>query len=140
MSDNKFEVGQRVVLVAASDLDKYNEYEDDCTRGLVKSVEKDGKFLVKWDASWHQPNPDKHNASELMLETEANKILSKLEAEYEAWAGPIREKMEQAAKLLEEAGKLATKQKRDLSEMYEITSPLIGAMESIGWRTSSLSC
>jgi hypothetical protein len=136
-----FEKGARVVLVAESNLTTHNEYEDDdCTRGVVKSVDKDGKLTVKWDSSWRTTNPSKHDASELMAEEEANKILDKLEAEYEVWAGPIREKIKEAAKLLAEADKLANKQKRDLTEMHEIVGPLIGAMDDVGWRTSSLSC
>jgi hypothetical protein len=136
----KFEVGQRVVWVSRSSLKEWNEYEDDTTRGAVKSIDEDGKLSVKWDDSWVTPNPGKHDASELISEVEANKILSKLEKEFEAWAGPIREKMEETAKCLKEAGKLAAKQKKDLAEMHELTSPLISAMDDIGWRTSSLSC
>lgn len=136
-----FEVGARVVWVDRSNLDTHNEYEDDdCTRGVVKSIDKDGKLTCKWDGSWTTPNPSKHDASELMAEEEANKILSKLEKEYEAWAGPIRKKIEAAAKLLSEAGELAAEQERDLSEMHEVVGPLISAMDDIGWRTSSLSC
>lgn len=135
-----FEVGQRVVLVAASNLKEWNEYEDDTTRGVVKSVNKEGLITVKWDNSWRTPNPSEHTANRLISEAEANEIRSKLEAEYEVWAGPIREKMKLAAKCLAEADELATKQKKDLAEMHELTGPLIKAMDDIGWRTSSLSC
>lgn len=141
MKKKTFEVGARVVLVERSNLDTHNEYEDDdTTRGVVKSVDAEGKLTCKWDNSWITPNPSKHTASELMAEAEANKILEKLEAEYEVWAGPIRKKIEESAKLLAEAGELAAKKDRDLSEMHEIVGPLISAMDDIGWRTSSLSC
>lgn len=135
-----FEVGTRVVWLERSDLKTHNEYEDDVTRGEVKSIGEDGKYSVKWDDSWVTPNLGKHDASELINEDEADKILSKLEKEFEEWAGPIREKMEAAATLLEEAAKMASKKKRDLTEMHELTAPLINAMDDIGWRTSSLSC
>lgn len=139
--EKTFEVGARVVWIARSNLKTHNEYEDDdCTRGVVKSIGEDGKLTCKWDSRWTEPNPSKHNARELMAEDEADAILSKLEAEYEAWAGPIREKMKQAAELLAEADRLATKQKRNLTEMHEVVGPLIRAMDDVGWQTSSLSC
>ena len=140
MSDTKFEVGQRVVLVSGSNLETHNEYEDDCTRGVVKSIDENGKVLVRWDGSYRKHNPGKHNADELITEVAADEILSKLEAEFEAWAGPIREKLEQAGALLKEADELADKHGRDLTEMWDLTSPLTSAMDEVGWRTSSLTC
>jgi hypothetical protein len=133
-----FKKDDRVVLVARSNLEEWNEYEDDTTRGVVTSVDAEGKISCKWDDSWHKPST--HTADELITEAEANKILAKLEKEFEVWAGPIRKKMEQAAKLLTEASELAAKQNKDLVEMHELVGPLIGAMDDIGWRTSSLSC
>lgn len=144
MSENKFEVGQRVVLLSGSDLETHNEYEDDCTRGVVKSIDEDGKVLVKWDDSYRNRNrnrkTDKHNADELITEVVADEILSKLEAEFEAWAGPIREKLKQAGALLKEADELADKHGRDLTQMCKLTGPLTSAMDEVGWRTSSLTC
>lgn len=136
----KFEVGSRVVLVESSNLETHNEYEDDTTRGTIQSIDIDGQFTIKWDDSWITPNPGKHKAEELITEVEADKILSKLEKEYEAWANPIRKKMEKAGQLLREAGELADKQNRNLSEMHEIVGPLIAAMDDVGWSTSSLFC
>lgn len=136
----KFKAGDRVVWEERSSLEEWNEYEDDTTRGVVESVDSEGKLTVKWDNSWIKPNPSQHDADELITEAAADKILSKLEKEFEAWAGPIRKKIEQAAKCLAEAGELATAQDRDLSEMSELVGPLINAMDTIGWRTSSLSC
>jgi hypothetical protein len=135
-----FEVGTRVVLVEASNLDTYNVDEDDTTRGVVKSIDEAGKLLVKWDDSWRKPNPEKVLADALITEAEADQILSKLEEEYEVWAAPIRAKIEESAKLLKEAGKLADKQNQDLAELHDLVGPLISAMRSVGWRTSSLSC
>lgn len=141
MKKKTFKVGDRVLLLERSDLETYNEYEDDDTcRGEVLSVSEEGKLKCKWDQVWGQPNPSEHTAEELISEKEADKILSNLEKEYEAWAGPIRKKMEEAAKLLEQAGKMADKQGRELAEMHDIVSPLISAMDDLGWRTSSLSC
>lgn len=135
-----FEVGQRVVLVEASNLETFNPDEDDSTRGVVKSVDDPSKPLVKWDNSWRKPNPEKVSAEGLITEAEADTILSKLEEEYEAWATPIREKIKESAKLLQEAGQLADNQNQDLAQLHDLVGPLIGAMRSVGWRTSSLSC
>ena len=141
MKKKTFKVGDRVLLLERSDLETHNEYEDDDTcRGEVLSISEEGKFKCKWDQVWGQPNPSDHTAEELISEKEADKILSKLEKEYEAWASPIRKKMEEAAKLLEQAGKMADKQGRELAEMHEVVGPLISAMDNLGWRTSSLSC
>ena len=136
-----FNIGDRVVWINRSDLDAHNEYEDDpCTRGEVKAVDSDGKIQVKWDDNWVQPRVSTLSANELMPESEANDILSKLEDEYEAYTSPIRTKLEQAAKLLEEANELAKEHDRELAEWHDVTDPLLGAMGNIGWRTSSLSC
>lgn len=135
---NTFEIGARVVLPENSNLDEWNVDEEDVTRGAVKSIGEDGKFLVHWDNSWNKPS--KHFAEDLMPEEEANKILSVLEAEYEIWAAPIREKMEQVATLIGEAGELASKQNKALAEMHELVGPLIGSMRKTGWHTSSLNC
>lgn len=136
----KFKVEDRVVWVERSNLEEWNEYEDDTTRGTVLSVNDDGTLTVKWDSSWLTPNPSKHNANELITEAAADKIRVKLEKKYEAWAGPIRKKMEQAGKLLSEARELADEQDKNLSEMHELVGPLINAMDEIGWSTSSLMC
>jgi hypothetical protein len=87
--------------------------------------------------SKHQQSQKK---DELITEVEADKILSKLEREYEVWAGPIRKKDGKAAKLLQEVGELADEQNRELIEMHDVVGPLIHAMDELGWRTSSLSC
>lgn len=136
----KLEVGSRVVWLNHSNLETYNEYEDDTTRGTVESINEHGDLFVKWDDSWWNAEPKAIQPEDVISEEEADKILSKLEKEYEVWAAPIRKKMESAAKLLREAGELADKQDKNLSEMHEIVGPLISAMDQIGWRTSSLSC
>lgn len=133
-----FSVGDRVVLVARSNLKEWNEYEDDTTRGTVTAVSENGTVSCTWDDSWVVPGT--YNADELITEDKADKILAELEKEFERWAGPIRKKMEQAARCLNEARELADKQGKDLSEMHEIVGPLISAMDDCGWRTSSLSC
>ena len=134
----KFKQGDRVVL-DDDILQTYNEYGEEAVRGVVEET-KESKLLVKWDYSWRTPNPEEVAAEDVVSEAKADKILSKLEKDYEKWAAPIRKKMEAAAKLLKEANELATAQRRELAEMHDITGSLLGAMDEVGWRTSSLSC
>ena len=138
----QFEVGQRVVDKKHSDLKHYNEYEDDVTRGVVVSLCEDEphKIRVKWDESYKKPNPENILIEQLIREEEADKILSVLEAEFKVWADPVAEKLKEAGKLIKEADALATKNGRELTEMYDVLGELTSAMEEIGWRTSSLSC
>ena len=42
--------------------------------------------------------------------------------------------MKQAAKLLQEADELAAKQDKNLTDMHNIVSPLLEAMENLGWK------
>ena len=140
---SKFEVGSRVVDVTRSNLKTHDEYEDggDVTRGAVVSLVEEGlKAKVKWDSKWIEPRTSTIEVKNLISEEEANQILSKLEAEYESWAGPIREKLKAAGALLIEANDLALAKKRDLTEMHDLVGELTSAMDDIGWRTSSLSC
>lgn len=134
----KFKVGDRVVLNDEC-LVAYDEYSDDCFRGKVSSIEGK-KITVIWDDSWRNENAEALTPDELISEEKADKIIDKLEKQYEKWASPIRKKIEDAAKLLAEADKLAQKKNRDLAEMHELVSPLLCAMDDIGWSTSSLSC
>lgn len=141
---SKFEVGSRVVDTTRSNLKTHDEYEDggDVTRGAVVSLidAASDKVKVKWDSQWIEPRTSTIAIKNLMSEKKANQILSKLEAEYESWAGPIREKLKAAGELLREAAQLAQAKKRDLTEMHDLVGELTEAMDDIGWRTSSLSC
>lgn len=135
----KFEVGQRVIR--KDSVKTFEEYEDDqAIRGVVSAHGESNETTVKWDSKWMSPNPETLSSTKLMTEEEGDKKLSTLEAEYNSWAEPIKDKMVAAGKLLAEAADLASKQKRELAEMHELTAPLIHAMDKIGWSTSSLSC
>ena len=135
----KFEAGQRVIR--QDSLKMYEEYEDDqAIRGTIKSLAESDQATVKWDSTWMSPNPQTLSTSKLVTEEEGDAKLSALEAEYNLWADPIKAKLVEAGKLLKEADEMATKQKRELHEMHNLTAPLIHAMDSIGWSTSSLSC
>ena len=135
----KFKVGQRVVL-RNSALEEYNDDGSYTQEGIVQEIHKSGKCLVKWDKGWEKGNTAGVEPDDLVSEEEAEKILDTLEKEYDAWANPIKNKMKQAAKLLQEADELAAKQDKNLTDMHNIVIPLLEAMENLGWSTSSLSC
>lgn len=135
---NNFKVGDRVIR--KDSVQQFNEYENDSICGVVKSLGMNGAITVKWDSEYINPNPQTLDYDKLLTEAEGNEKWSALEAEYEVWAAPIRDKMKEAGALLKEAGLLAKKQKRDLTELHELTGPLLSAMDNIGWSTSSLSC
>jgi len=136
---SKFKVGQRVISKDSVNL--FEEYEEDqAIRGVVESLGEGDKVSIKWDRKFMSPNPEILSVKELLTEVEGDAKLSTLEADYESWAGPIREKLKAAADLILEAVSLSNKKKRDLVEMHELVSPLIHAMDTVGWRTSSLNC
>jgi len=133
-----FQVGRRVVLLDKS-LKIYNEDGNYYCEGVVQEVLRSGKYLVKWDSDCREPNPERVKPEDLVSEEEARKILSTLEKEYEIWATPIKNKIKQAASLLQEAGRLANKQDTSIMNMHDAVSSLLRAMEDCGWSTSSLS-
>ena len=121
---NKFSKGTRVGIPD----DEWNPDEDTSLRGVVLEVnEKYNKILVQWDSKWMKPNPQEIHENELMLESDLNKELSKLEKEYNAYAEPIAKKIAQAAKLLTEAADLASDNDKELQYMYDVLDPLMKA-------------
>jgi hypothetical protein len=108
--------------------------------GEVIALSANGNPIVKWDNSWSSPQTSEIDYKKLILESEMKDKLSELEKEYEAVAGPIREKVTEAAKLLSEAANMAHMAGNDLNQMHDVISPMFGAMRNCGWRTSSLTC
>lgn len=137
---SEFKVGDRVVDKVESDL----EYHQDkyVIRGTILSFKENDPNTVKvnWDQYWVSPNPSNISIDKLILEEEADQLLSKLEAEYEIWAAPIRVKMKEAGQLILEANALALKEKKSLVDLHELSAGLTNAMDEVGWSTSSLSC
>ena len=136
---SKFEVGNRVGRSEELDEDEWNPNEDLSYRGEVIEV-NGNKVFVNWDDDWQKKNPEEIYESELMLESEMDEKLSELEKEYNAWVGPIAEKVKEAAKLLNEASNLADANGKELANMHDAVSPMLGAMRNAGWRTSALWC
>lgn len=138
---SRFEVGVRVGTAAKRDLEQWNPDEDSSLYGEVIGVKND-KVYIKWDGDWHKPNPEEMNANDstLFLEADLKDKLSELEKEYSSYADQIFEKVQEAAKLLNEASGIADSHGRDLAKMHDLVSPMLGAMRNAGWRTSALWC
>lgn len=104
--------------------------------------------IVEWASEWGAAQLQKVTLRSLITGEEANKLQvelqaakTKLEAEFQLVAKEVAKKLTAAAKLIEEAGVVATKAGRDLaSDFYQETHQLENAMERAGWNTSSWHC
>jgi len=137
---NKFELGDRVVKLDRA-LQKHNAEDDNTRRGVVDAISrKEGKVLVQWDSHWVNPKPEEMDVSLLVSEKEAEAKLSQLETEYNAWATAVKEKVQAAAALIEEAGDIAEAHGYSLGETYDLNTGIQSAMGHAGWNTSSWGC
>lgn len=103
--------------------------------GTVAIVEWDDGRLAKMDI--------KHLLSEVVGIAENQRMQDeqdRLEAEFARVEEIVKDKLAEAAKLVNEAAKLASDADADIQEMYDATGPLERAMENAGWRTSSWHC
>jgi predicted DsbA family dithiol-disulfide isomerase len=155
MNDNECTVGTRVGLISKT---------FPCSKGkIVGSVEQVGAHntvIVEWDNKQIQRITTRSLLSEkdaltqdqtlkeealrakaerVRAEARAKKERLRLEQEFEQSRELIASKFVEAAKLVEEADKLARKAGKSLYELDE-AQPLIDAMEEAGWDTSSISC
>jgi hypothetical protein len=96
---------------------------------------------------WNDGRLDKRDIKVLLNEVDGiaeNQRLvdeqSKLEDEFAKAEEACRAKLEEAAKLINEAAAIAESGGVDLQEMYDATRPLERAMDNAGWRTSSWHC
>jgi hypothetical protein len=64
----------------------------------------------------------------------------RLEREFATVEIAVKEKLADAAKLVNEAAAIANKGNLDIQDMYDATRDLERAMENAGWRTSSWHC
>lgn len=109
--------------------------------GVIRTKEaSSGKVWVKWIEGDYLDSLDEDEMEVdlkiLMLESERSEI----EQEFKKVSKEIKEKMKEAAKLVNDAGKLAKQAHAVLESMYDVTSPLIDAMDNNGWRSSSWGC
>jgi hypothetical protein len=142
----KFDVGTRVVRkFSRAEVMQAFAFEDDVDRGtvdrgtVVGEELRDGKSRVL--VSWKGYNdPVAVESSELILEAKANKQIAVLEKEFNKLTKGIEVKMKAASKAILEAHKVANKLGLDDMSYLTAVSPLMDAMEEVGWQTSSLSC
>jgi hypothetical protein len=136
-----FEINDKVVLLDQS-LEKYNLDEENSTRGIVVAQSpKEGKILVQWTTNYYKKGKiEEVDSISLCSEVEAEEKLTKLEAEFNVWSDQAKEKVAAAAQLLREAGEITQSHGHALVEVYDLTGPLIRAMDDCGWNTSSFNC
>jgi molybdopterin converting factor small subunit len=76
----------------------------------------------------------------LAEQTRLEEVGRKLEEEFAKVEAECTAKLNEAAELIREAGKLADDKGVDLQEMYDATRGIERAMDAAGWRTSSWHC
>lgn len=121
---------------------RLDDYDDNTLVGVVRSKEASpGKVFVKW-IEGEQTDDENSDGEEVDI-----KVLSlfsergNLEKEFKVVQKQVKEKVKAAAALVKEAGKLAEKGGLPpLADMYDVSSPLVSAMDNNGWRSSSWGC
>jgi hypothetical protein len=109
--------------------------------GVIRSREaKPGFVWVKWIDGDYLDSIDGECESQidlkiLMLESDRNQI----EEDFKRVSKEVKEKMKAAAKLVNEAGKLARSARCTLESMHAADA-LVNAMDDNGWRSSSWGC
>ncbi len=121
---------------------KYNVYEDDTSRGTVLSIIDNNTVKVEWDTDWNGKSYIENiNIADLMLEADVAVTRNRLEKEYSELKGKVAIKVREAADLIQEANEIVVSAGYDqLSDLYEITSPLIRAIDVGGWSSSFMNC
>jgi len=116
----------------------HNGYDDYTLTGVV--VDKPaatGCVMVLWDENDFDYGEEVVEIKLLTLASDRSSI----ESEFKNFQVEIKEKLKEAAKLINEAGELADKaHAKSLESMHEATSPLVNAMDNNGWRSSSWGC
>jgi len=146
---NKFEPGTKIIAsilypeewsdeeekVVKYTLDDYGDYT---MIGVVRSQPASaGKVWVKWIEGERTGEEEEVDVKVLSLESSKND----LEKEFKVVEKQIKEKMKEAAKLVKEANKMAKAAgARNLESLYEAAGPLVSAMDSSGWHSSSWGC
>ncbi len=149
MKKSGFSPGARVVVSYPRDNDYsgedfvkyyYDQYDETALLGTVINKQADdGCVWIKWDDFDEDEDEGQSEVNIDILTLESD--LSKIEAEFKSYTKQIKEKMKEAASLIYEASDLADKARASsLADMYEEVSPLITAMDSSGWRSSSWDC
>lgn len=117
----------------------HDEYGDSSLVGVIRSKKAStNKVWVKW-IEGELVDEEDQEVDLKVLSLESNRF--GLEKEFKQVEKLVKEKMKEAAALVNEAGKLAKKAHvESLESMYSAVSPLVNAMDNNGWRSSSWSC
>lgn len=143
--ENKFTAGTRVIA-SINDADYSDgeiisyvhcDYDDYTLHGVViDKLPHPGNVWVLWDENDHDIEEEEVDVSLLTLESDRSKI----EEQFKVVQVQIKEKMAAAAGLVLEANALAESGHAVLAQMYDSVRPLVSAMDSSGWRSSSWGC
>ena len=112
-------------------------------KGKIVGPLSNGTVIVEWEGGGLGRYTIKTLMNEILGATESQRILNekdRLEKEFAAVESAVAVKLKEAAKLIREAGSIASKAGKDIQDMYEATSDLERAMDSAGWNTSSWHC
>lgn len=141
---NKFKPGTKVIAsIQYGEEDKifrytFDEYSDDSDYTLVGVVLSQPASAGKVWVKWTEGDREDEEIDIKVLSLESSK--ADLEKEFRVIEKQIKEKMKEAAKLVKEANKIAKNAGANLKNLYEAVSPLIDAMDSCGWHSSSWGC
>lgn len=147
-----FKVGDRVI----EKWEEYQPYDDYNRRGKIVSVTvgvvpetngvvlAEGEVAVTWDEAWMRSSDLQStvaiSADDLLHEKDGDKQLSVLDKEFRKLEKSVEVKMKEAGRLIKQANKIAIKAGMESLIDMNAAGPLLAAMDSCGWSTSSLSC
>lgn len=135
-SIDNHEYGDHKIIAFVFDGDEYDGAYT-LTGVVLDKPAKEGHVFVSWDENYYDYTVEEVDIKLLSLESD----LSNMEAEFKSYQTQIKAKIKEAVALIDEAGKLADKaHARSLESLYDITRPLINAMDRNGWRSSSWGC
>lgn len=135
---HNLKIGDRVAAIMDNDTGKIIYDHDEAPAYGVLTVLEGSTWDVKWDDKYTQT--EWFDFSQLHPEEKFKEQYNALEIQYNEVSRQIKENMKEAGKLLKDSNKLAQKIGKDLHDMYDALDPLLSAMDSSGWRTSSFNC
>jgi hypothetical protein len=98
-----------------------------------------GKVFVEWSEDDNEYGLEDGEVDMNLLSLESD--LPQFEKDFKAATKLIKKNMEAAAELINISNKMATKNHaQSLAHMHDAVRPLINAMDSSGWRSSSWGC
>lgn len=113
----------------------HDHYDESTLTGVVLDKPASDKCVI---VLWHE-NDEEMEVEVQLLTLDTDRSL--IETEFKSTVKQVKDKMKEAAKLVREANALAKKgHAPSLANMSDAIRPLINAMDSAGWRSSSWGC